>query len=267
MNETTPFYSRPGLHVEIYDTQTAAAWTGQNDEAFYLEEAQAGGGPILELGCGTGRLAIPLLATGLEVHGLDASPAMLAQAKRKRDRLPPETAKSLHLHHGDMAEFKFDRKFALIFIAFRSFQILATPEDQRRCLNCVREHLAAGGKAIVNLFDPRYDLMLPGQQETHFAPHEFIHPVSGNRVLVETLERINDPLSQTFEERWRFTETNRSDDTVRIEEEHLRLRWTFRHEMRHLAELCGFAVEAEYSDFHRAPPAYGKEQIWLLRAL
>jgi SAM-dependent methyltransferase len=259
------FYSRPGLHVQIYDDQTAGEWgTPQNDTAFYLEEAKAGGGPVLELGCGTGRLLIPLLSTGYDVHGLDASSAMLEVARRKREQLPAEAAKRTHLHHGDMCEFALGQQFAFVFIAFRSFQNLLTPEAQRRCLVCVRRHLASNGKAIINLFDPKYDLILPGRHEGVQRPRDVIHPVSGNRVLVETLERVNDPLTQIFKERWRFTETDPNGEVVRQEEEYLELRWTFRYEMRHLVESCGLVVEAEYSDFQRSPPEYGKEQVWVL---
>jgi hypothetical protein len=153
---------------------------------------------------------------------------------------------------------------AFIFIAFRSFQNLLTPEAQRRSLVCVRRHLAPNGKAIINLFDPKYDLILPGRHESVQLPRDVIHPVSGNRVLVETLERVNDPLTQTFKEHWRFTETAPNGEVVRQEEEYLELRWTFRYEMRHLVESCGLVVEAEYSDFQRSSPEYGKEQIWVL---
>jgi SAM-dependent methyltransferase len=268
MNESTvPFYSHPSLHVEIYDTQTTQEWQSrQEDAGFYVEEAKTANGPVLELGCGTGRLIVPLLATGLVVHGLDASAAMLRVAEQKRASLQQEAAGRLHLHVGNMVRFDLEERFALIYIAFRSFQILSTRQEQKQCLLCCRKHLAAGGRLIINLFDPRYDLILPGRQPGMIGPREFTHPVSGNRVRVEMLERVNDPLTQTFEECWRFTETDSSGGILRQEEESLRLRWTFRYEMQHLVESCGFAVEAEYSDFHRAPPAYGKEQVWVLRA-
>jgi SAM-dependent methyltransferase len=267
MNATVPrFYSRRGLHVQFYDDQTAREWdTPQNDAPFYLEEAKAVGGPVLELGCGTGRVMIPLLSTGFDVHGLDASTAMLEVARQKREQLPAEDAKRLHLHLGDMCEFELGQQFAFIFIAFRSFQNLLTPEEQRRSLVCVRKHLAPNGKAIIDLFDPRYDLILPGRQENVCLSRDVIQ-VSGNHVLVETLERVNDPVTQTFRERWRFTETNSNGQLVLQEEEYLQLRWTFRYEMRHLVESCGFAIEFEYSDFHRSPPCYGKEQVWVLKA-
>ena len=63
------FYSRPGLHVEIYDLQTADKWASLGDTAFYLEEAKITGGPVLELGCGTGRVTIPMLDSGLKCMG------------------------------------------------------------------------------------------------------------------------------------------------------------------------------------------------------
>jgi len=156
---------------------------------------------------------IPLLSTGFDVHGLDANTAMLAVASPKRKQLPAEVAKKLQLNHGDMCEFELGQQFAFIFVAFRSFQNLLTPEAQRQSLICVREHLSPDGKLIINLFDPRYDLILPGRQESVWPATKVIHPASGNNVLVETLERVNDPLTQTFQERWRFTETD-SDRSI-----------------------------------------------------
>jgi SAM-dependent methyltransferase len=265
--DSAHFYSRDGLLSEIYDQLTAAEWERvQNDVPFFLEEATLARGPLLELGCGTGRLLIPLLSTGVQVSGLDASAVMLELAERKREQLPADLAKRLHLHRGDMSEFELGQQFALILVAFRSFQLLLTPEAQRSCLVCIARHLAPKGRVIINLFDPRYDLLIAGTQKSVSPPRDLIHPVSGNHILVETLERENDPLTQTFKERWRFTESDSRGALVRQEEEQLQMRWTFRYEMRYLVESCGFVVESEYSDFRRSAPQYGKEQIWVLRA-
>jgi len=262
---SSAFYSQDGLLVEVYDNQTMAEWeASQNDLPFYLEEAKVAGASVLELGCGTGRLLIPLLSSGLEVSGLDASAAMLEVARQKREDLSPELASRLHLHQGDMSEFELGQQFALILIPFRSFQLLLTTEAQRRCLICVGRHLALRGKVIINLFDPRYDLIRPGKQPSASLPKHLVHPVSGNQVLVETLERASDPVTQTFTEQWRFTETDSNGALIRQEEHELQMRWTFRYEMRHLVEGCGLVVEAEYSDFLRSPPQYGKEQILVL---
>ena len=72
-------------------------------------------------------------------------------------------------------------------------------------------------------------------------------------------------MKQVLTELWRFTEINEAGDVLRQEEEVLTLRWTYRQEMRYLFELVGFEVEAEFSDFHGSPPAYGKEQVWVAR--
>ena len=267
MKSSVPqFYSRASLHVEIYDTQTKVGWeSGHDDVSFYLEEARALQGPILELACGTGRILLPLAQLGREMHGLDANQPMLDVARRKLPNLTEARADLVHLHQGDMANFELPRQFGLILIGFRSFQALLTPEDQRRCLTCICRHLAPNGRAILNLFDARYDFILPGWQASFQPPREIRNPVSGRQVTVETLERYNEPLTQTLTERWRFTERLDEGPILRQEEEELTLRWTFRQEMRHLAELCGLAVEREYSDFHRSPPAYGKEQVWILK--
>ena len=80
-------------------------------------------------------------------------------------------------------------------------------------------------------------------------------------------ERRLDEMHQIVEELWRETEFTPSGDPTRVEENWLALRWTYRWEMRYLLELCGFAVEAEYSDFRGSAPAYGREQIWVARPL
>jgi hypothetical protein len=90
-------------------------------------------------------------------------------------------------------------------------------------------------------------------------------PASGNEVRIRATHRIIDTLNQVLTERWEFVEVDPEGRELRREEEILRMRWTYRWEMRYLLELAGFEVEAEYSDFHRSPPAYAAEQVWLAR--
>lgn len=144
--------------------------------------------------------------------------------------------------------------------------MLTTTEAQRACLERARAHLAPGGLLAIDIFDPLLDRMLPGTlPEAWRNLGEVPHPKSGNRVRIEASDRTNDPVSQVFEETWRFTELGSGGAVLRQEEEVLRMRWTYRYEMRHLLELSGFEVEAEYSDYFKSPPAYGKEQIWVAR--
>ncbi|MFH1679243.1 MAG: class I SAM-dependent methyltransferase [Candidatus Eisenbacteria bacterium] len=265
------FYGARGLNVETYDAlQEVHESKGEvialrGDVAFYREHALRLGGPVLELACGTGRVAWPLAEAGLDVVGLDLSEAMLEVAREKAARYPSETRQRIRFLRGNMADFDLGRSFALAVIAFRSFQSLLTPEEERSCLECVRRHLLPGGRLLVNNFDPRLDYCLPGAPSPAIRRDGVRHALTGNEVRIEVVSRAVDPLCQRIEEKWRFAEIGAAGVEVRAEEETLRLRWIYRWEMRHLLELCGFEVEAEFSDFEGSPPAYGKEQIWVAR--
>jgi SAM-dependent methyltransferase len=204
-----------------------------------------------------------LAEAGFVVHGLDASTAMLSVARAKQQCLPASVAKRLFLTEGNMREFELAVKFGGAYSTFRSFQHLPCLEDQESCLRCIHRHMRTNGILVLNLFDPLYDLLLP-EYTGVISSRLVTHPISGNTVRIEVLRRVNDPLSQCFTETWQFTELGPDDATVvRREEETLRMRWTFRYEMRHLLRLCGFRVVEEYSDFEKSPPSYGKEQVWV----
>ncbi len=260
------FYEVWGLNVETYDERTALEWTATNEDvAFFVRQAQRFGGPILELGSGTGRVTWPLAEAGFEIVGLDLSEAMIQHANAKRSHQDHAVRDRATFVQGAMSDFRLDRTFALVIIPYRAFQALTTPAEQRQCLQCIHRHLDADGRSIIDLFDPRLELCYPQDSSPHLKLHEVRHPVSGNVVRTEMLTKHNDTVAQVLTERFRFTEVGSWGKTVRQEERVLRLRWTYRQEMRYLFELTGFDVEAEYSDFDESPPAYGKEQLWVVR--
>ena len=254
------FYHLGGLNAETYDTRTQSA-PGEID--FYVERARASGGPVLELASGTGRVSWPIARAGIPIVGLDLSEGMLQRAEAKRRNESRATGELVRFVRGNMADFDLGERFALAIIPFRAFLMLLTIEEERTALACVRRHLRPGGRLIIDIFDPRLDLLA----ETQFVPRREVpamtHPETGNVVSVTVLERENDHVRQRLVERWRFTESSADGTLVREEEERLELRWIFRYEMLHLLELSGFVVEAELSDYLGAPPAYGKEQIWV----
>ncbi|MDO8363764.1 MAG: class I SAM-dependent methyltransferase [Actinomycetota bacterium] len=110
--------------------------------------AQAGGGRVLELGVGTGRLAIPLAATGLEVHGLDTSAAMLARMAAK-----PGGA-AVHAHAGDMVDGMPEGLFAVVFVAYNTLFNLLTHQRQQECFQAARARLTEGGSFVIEAFVP-----------------------------------------------------------------------------------------------------------------
>lgn len=157
MTDPNAYYAG-GLGVELYDLFTGGGLlTG--DVEFYLDSARRFGGPILELGTGTGRVLIPLADAGHEVVGVDLSRPMLDRAAAKlRER--PEPTSRVRLVEGDMTSFDLDQQFALALVPARSFQHVVTPEGQRLALNCIRRHLLPGGHLILDLFDPNFECCL-----------------------------------------------------------------------------------------------------------
>jgi SAM-dependent methyltransferase len=263
------FYEKHGLNVDDYDDQPGdgRGVVVKGDVAFYLGLAGEATGPVLELGCGNGRVLLPLARAGHDMTGLDLSRPMLDVLGDRLAREPRDVRDRVSLTAGDMCEFELGRRFGLIIIAFRSFQMLLTPEQEQRCLAAVRRHLLPEGRLVIDIFDPLLDLLVADHRAAipSLPFRSGVHPQSGNEVRVEVLGGTNDRVAQTFEETWRFIEIARDGTTLRTEEEVLRMRWIYRWEMRYLLEREGFSVEAEYSDFEASPPAYGKEQVWITR--
>jgi SAM-dependent methyltransferase len=259
------FYGRPSLNVETYDSRTDTGIL-DGDVEFYLDLARETGGPVLDLGGGTGRVAWPLVDAGVEVTSLDLSEPMLAASKAKASEHDAAAQRRLAFVHGDMRDFELPTRYGLAIAPFRAFQALLTPADQRAALTAIHRHLRPGGVFVAHLFDPILNWLVPMDGPLEDAERDSGRVAgTGNVVTVHALHRTNDPLSQVFMERWQFVEVGPDGSPLRREEEVLRMRWTYRYEMRYLLELAGFAVEAEYSDFHRSPPAYGAEQVWVAR--
>lgn len=268
-DEHRPFYDRDDLGTEIYDTWGEVLNAGsaaKGDAEFYVDQARRWGGPVLDLGCGTGRIGIALAEQGFDVVGLDLSAPMLRIAERKVASLPAELARRLNFVRADMTDFTLGQTFPLILTPSRSFQFMLTPTAQRSALAAMRRHLHPAGALILDLFDPRLEWCVP-EPDANLAGRQSTvrNPVTGLDVRIEIIERRPDPMRQLIDEVYRFTELDESGREVRTSTERLVLRWTLRSEVRHLAELEGFEVEAEYGDFRGGSPTYGGEQVWILR--
>jgi hypothetical protein len=131
--------------AEIYDHAYPELPTGET-VAFLAE--LAGSGPVLELAIGTGRIALPLADRGVEVHGLDASEAMVAKLRAKPGggRIPVTI--------GDMADVPVEGRFTLVYLIFNTFFGLPTQDDQLRCFRKVAEHLSDDGVFVLEAFFP-----------------------------------------------------------------------------------------------------------------
>ncbi len=186
------FYEADSLHTEIYDALGASLVMGSpvdGDTDFYRRLAGETGGPILEVGCGTGRVATALAADGHEVVGVDLSTPMLRLAEQRRGALSADAAARLSFQLADMTTLDLGRDFALIVTPARVFQFMLTSAAQRQALAALRTHLRPNGRLVLDLFDPRLDRVVPSAGVTTRGG-ELIHPTTGNRVTWKITGRV-----------------------------------------------------------------------------
>ena len=246
--------------AEIYDAVYSYV---RDDIPFYVEEAAGADGAVLELGCGTGRVAIPIARSGVETVGVDSSTAMLDVARGTARHLGLGDD-SLRLVLADMRELSLDRQFALAIIPFRGFLALLTVEDQRRTLNQIREHLAPGGRLAFDIFVPDLNMLL---QEGDSAYHlrDVTDPESGATYVLWQQSSF-DNHNQIVSTRLIVEELDAGREVVRRIYRDFQLRYAHRWEVYHLLVACGFEVVELYGDFDRSPfDESSNEMVWLAK--
>ena len=138
-----------------------------SSEDFYLGLANTYGGPVLELGCGTGRITLPLARQGIDVTGLDASHSMLEVLRAKRAKEPAGVRRKIRVIEGDFRTHYLRDRFSLVVIPFRPMQHMYTTDDQLAALKNASRHLADGGILAFDVFNPRFDILLSGVGEEY----------------------------------------------------------------------------------------------------
>jgi ubiquinone/menaquinone biosynthesis C-methylase UbiE len=235
------------FYAETYDVNVSD-WPGEIE--FYLkmaEETCAGSGSILELACGTGRVAIRLAEAGFNVVGLDHSPYMLEIARQKSRAIA-----NIRWIEGNMADFNLDHTFALIIIPGHAFQNLNSPEEQVACLKSIQRHLNPGRRLIVHLDHQDVGWLgeIAGEKKGVYEPgKEFQLPANGSLVRASYAWSY-EPATQTATLETIWEELDTSGDVInKVESEPVRLHCVFRFEFEHLLNLLGFQIQGVYGDF------------------
>lgn len=171
---TTSLYLDPTYYDYEYRDRVSDVW-------WYCDrykELRMGNEPVLELGVGTGRIALRAVKAGVTVVGLDLSETMLRRAQERRAALAKARRTHLHLVRGDMRRFAFARRFPVVSCPFNAFQHLYTRDDVEACLGCVREHLMPGGVFLLDVLMPDLDYLNRPAFKT-FSGIRFKHPLYG----------------------------------------------------------------------------------------
>ncbi len=236
------------------------------DVAFFVEAAKEFAGPVLELGCGTGRVLIPLARDGVEVFGLDSSSSMLSVCRTNLSRESQEVQSRVQLREADMRNFEIGSKFRLVTIPFRPFQHLISVEDQLACLASVHRHLEDGGRMILDLFNPDLRALVDERRLAERGDEPEFQTADGRRVLRRERIAGRDLFNQVQDCELIYHVTESDGRTHRVVHS-FRLRHLFRFEAEHLLARSGFLVEQLYSDYDRSPygSKYPGELIFVAR--
>jgi SAM-dependent methyltransferase len=214
---------RDGAH---YDRMFGRGYTD-----FWLAQAKRTGSPILELGCGTGKLAIPLAEAGFRVVGLDNSEALLRFAADRSDRV--------EWVEGDMRDFDLEQQFALIMLPSNNLGHLHTPADFGGCIGSVKRHLLPGGRFVIDVFVPNLNLLIRDANEESVLD-EYDNPDGPGRVRVLARSRY-DSATQVMR-----TSTIRKCDGQADVEGSLDLKMYFPAELEALVTSHGLRIETRF---------------------
>lgn len=250
------------LAAELYDL-SVPDWDGEIE--FYrgfASEARDRGQTVLEVACGTGRVALRLAREGVSIVGADLDEEMLRVAHRKSEGVP-----GTGWVRADMRSLDLGQTFGLVIVPGHSFQFMCTPEDQVKALESFKRHLAPGGRLIIHLDHQSMDWLgdltrdLGGKFE---LIKEVIHPQTGHSMRKSnawTYERS----TQTATVITRWEEISEAGLIVHTwEREPMALHCAFPFEMEHLLARTGFIERVVYGDFFKNPlNETSPEMVWV----
>jgi len=246
----------------LYDLDVAGM--ARDDLSFYERYARRAGRLVLELGCGTGRVTIPLAAAGFQVTGVDISPSMLGILREKLDKLDSDTTQRIHPVRASMADFALDERFDLVIIPFRAFQALSDFTDAQRCLSAVRRHLSPGGTFIVDVFKPHVKSVREWMGE-HVDWVRNI-PETGDTITRTRIGERVDLKGQVLYSQIVYYMRD-SSGAMRKLSDNLALRYYYLHQMQVLLSAAGFFIEEEYGYYDGRSIEHGPDEIFVCRAV
>ena len=230
----------------LYDSVPAYGTRG--DTAFYTRLAKDVDGPVLEIGCGTGRILLAMARAGVTVTGIDGSHEMLERLAAKLERESPEVRERVTYHHGDASDFDLGATFPLVIAPFRVLQQLTTLDEQLGAVISVARHLAPRGQFVFDVFNPHFDMLVRDRSaEAEDTP---AFALTDGRTFRRTARvpriRFADQLAET-ELIYYLTAPGESEPQRFVQR--FDMRWYLRSELVHLLARAGLAVRDVWGDF------------------
>ena len=224
--------------ARLYDPWSVSV---TEDVSFYVDEARRAGGPVVELGVGTGRIAVPTAAAGISVIGVDSSPGMLVVCRERAELAG--VAGLLDLRLGELTEPPVEERVRLVTCPFRSFLHLLDDERRLEAFGAARELLVPGGRFV-------FDVFAPSEQDIADTQGRWLEREPG---IFERADWDTEERTLTLSVRGESGATS------------FVLAWLSNDEWRSLLERAGFQVIGCYGWFDRRPYAGGEDTVWIAR--
>ncbi len=235
------------LLARFYDLENADFI---EDLDLWVELAKASGGPVLELGCGTGRVTQQIARAGVKITGLDNSQSMLDGARAKLKRLP-ELAARATLIYGNMTKFEIpESRFALCIVPFNTFMHLQTTAEQLAMLTCARKHLTPGSQLVLDITNPSPTYADPPSES---LMHERTFRDEAMSLTVQQFSTLR--VERTAQQAQIVYHYDVLDDEGHLKRTlvPITLRYTFPIEMGLLLDRAGFRLAHLYGDYEESP--------------
>jgi len=251
------YHARPDLYDLMHEDQV-------EDVRFIRDYAATliAGARVLELGCGSGRLLLPLLDAGASVTGIDREPAMLTAAAERLAKYGDR----VQLIEGDMTRFEAPGDpFEVAIVGLNTFMHLLTIRNQLACLECVHRHLRPGGSLLIDLASPHAALR---DTQQGVVLHRFSRPLAGAADMLVTLwsATVFSAAKQLAHTTLLFDEVDGESGTFRRTVSDIVLRLTYRYELEHLLARTGFTARALYGDYESSPYEDESERLICIAA-
>ncbi|MFF2885755.1 class I SAM-dependent methyltransferase [Paenibacillus sp. NPDC057967] len=234
--------SYEGIVADTYDIW----FPGESfeDTAFYEACMREAPGLALEIGCGTGRLLLPYLKKGYEIHGMEPSPRMREHCLAKGEKL----GLSPVLHDQFMERMDLADVYRTIFIPLASFMLVTARQEAKRALKLMHVHLETGGQLIIPLFIPREQLSVSKKE---WSVRRVGEREDGAAILLNQASEIQ--FNEQVQVQWNRYEVYENSALAETYFSETRLRWYYRHEFQAMLEDAGFKDIAVYGGYDRRP--------------
>lgn len=249
MDPSDYFDQFAAFYDAAYGQQTGVV---EEDVQFYVDLAREADGPVLEVGCGTGRIYLELLRAGIDADGIDLSSGMLEVLREKAaaEELEPS------VREADVTSFQPDREYALVIVPFRAFLHLTTADDQLSALERIHDTLAPGGRLALNVFTPNFEVICEAYGEWEETTLE----VDGETYTYRTVTELADEVEQLVQLR---SEVLTSDGERRFERDTL-LAFVSKREFELLFRQSPFSSWEVYGGFEYDPlEDSSQEMVWI----